>query len=224
MTIEAKNTILKAFDLAEQQLNGYKKDSFFSIDTEWFEDPTATTIGYACGGIIDIRIGEHSLTSGRNNIVGIDCTGRYLSAYSLAFWLLENFWYMCYEDEIQHTDVNLIRNWKMRHCITAIGEGYVWPNITIFACEEGVKIVSNNAEQVPDQSYTYNFNGEIIVPLPEFKKGIDNFVASVLGRIEAYNIRNTILHELHTIVLDERMSIAKTQKRIQEAVIGKIHR
>ncbi|MGH7116365.1 MAG: hypothetical protein ACREE9_17955, partial [Stellaceae bacterium] len=85
----------------------------------------------ACFGLLAIHAGPAALTSGIDWFVGAPRAGPLVSGYHAAEWFAWNWWRIRCEPQSGAPD------WWRAHRMTAIGEGYVWPNLTIFS--DGVR-------------------------------------------------------------------------------------
>ena len=83
----------------------------------------------AAFGLFTIRSAHGFLTEGFDSFINGYRSGPLVSGYHVAEWLAWNWWRLRWEPRSVAPDWD----WDNAHRMTAIGEGYVWPNVTIFS-------------------------------------------------------------------------------------------
>ena len=171
-------------------------------------------------GLFSVVANNHLLTEGAEVDKQELRHGPYVSGYPIAEWLAWNWWRLRWE--IGHpSDENAVLRWNFAHRMSTIGEGYAWPNITIFS--DGVhsslfSVPSRNPEMV-----LFRYFGALgcqTVPVVSLETAIDGFVGDALARLEEASIRETNLRRLWDELKMERKSPELARFRRLEAQLG----
>ena len=96
-----------------------------SITADWERLNEGSPEERACFAALGILCNNQWLTEGRDGFVNRIRTGPLVSAYHMAEWLAWNWWRLRWEPQSNAPD------WVFAHRMATIGEGYVWPNITM---------------------------------------------------------------------------------------------
>lgn len=168
-------------------------------------------------GELGIHVDQTCLTQ------AVDCgtnetrNGANLSAYRLAEWLAWHWWRLRWEPARQRPrDVD----WSAAHDLACIGGGWLWPNITIKS--DGVRIVlhARSSREVQTEPLRYTTDAIKFISATTFEEGIDEFVTSVLTRLEACTCRDTDLHSIWRDLNSERQDEEVALYRRFEAYLG----
>src|SRR5450631_944255 len=81
----------------------------------------------AAFGAFSLETGGASLTEGFDYYINANRRGPLVSGYHAAEWFVWNWWRLLCEPR------SASNGWDQAHCMASIGEGYVWPNITIWS-------------------------------------------------------------------------------------------
>ncbi|HEY6359349.1 MAG TPA: hypothetical protein VIX35_14000, partial [Vicinamibacterales bacterium] len=81
----------------------------------------------ACFGLFTMRLGAVDLAGGVDFFISNYRPGPLVSGYHAAEWFAWNWCRLRFEPRSGTPE------WWRAHKMTAIGEGYVWPNLTIFS-------------------------------------------------------------------------------------------
>lgn len=140
-----------------------------------------------------------------------------LSAYPLALWFASSWWRLRWEPapEGQQTV-----DWRMAHDVAAAGHGFVWPRLRFVPDGETVEITSRPTGANPAEPITYLSNCQSWLPAGAFEKTIEEFIGSVLGRLDDGGVHDTELHALWQEVLAERDDPDVAAYRKLEAMLG----
>lgn len=143
--------------------------------------------------------------------------GPWVSGYHVAEWFALNWWRLRWE-----TDAGERRtDWDFAHCMATVGEGYVWPNITISSDGYRTQLASKpTVDPVPGLFRYIGFPRGEWVPSSVLEKSVDSFVGLVLERLETAEIRDTNLHFLWQDVNQARQSPDDRHFRRIEARLG----
>ena len=140
--------------------------------------------------------------------------GPQVAGYYMAEWLAWNWWRLLWEAGGD----NPRREWAFAHCLSSIGEGYVWPNVEISS--DGVYARVASTPTVDSAPGLFRYVGaprSEVVSARELEAAIGHFVQVVLSQLGA--TRNN----LHRVWLDleaARQDDDATRLRRLEARLG----
>ena len=168
----------------------------------------------AAFGLFVIRAQQGSLTEGFDAFIDAYREGPLVSGYHAAEWLAWNWWRLRWEGR------SAVPDWSLAHKMTSIGEGYVWPNVTIFS--DGVRTALISAPSHPDAK-PFRYGGALptVVPSGQFEAAIDAFVPKILARLESEAVRRSNLERIWCDVLAERRDSEIAKRRRLEAFLGR---
>lgn len=172
----------------------------------------------AAFGHLIVKSNETLLSEGFDNLVDLRRDGPLVSGYHLAEWLLWNWWRLRYEP---HQSGSPSADWRRSHCMAEIGEGYVWPNITIVS--DGYRSVIQSKPSEGGQNSSFRYYGApylVILPWSVVEHGIDDFVESVLARITESGLFDANLNQLWQELMFERQNPEVARYRRFEALLG----
>jgi hypothetical protein len=185
-----------------------------SITADWERLDEGTPEERACFAAVAILCNNQSLTEGRDGFVNRIRPGPLVSAYHLAEWLAWNWWRLRWEPRSNAPD------WPFAHRLTTIGEGYVWPNITIFSDGERTALIAKPTAARPATAFRYISDYAAVVPSLVFEGAVDRFAGQVLGQLQAEHIQGTNLDRLWSELTDERRNPETARRRKLEALLG----
>jgi hypothetical protein len=124
----------------------------FAIDFEWLERYTPDEAERFTFAEIKISVSGVVITELEDvNAKTIRPAAR-LSAYAMAVWLLGNWWRLVREPERK-----LSESWEMRHRLGAIGQGFLWPDLSFNS--DGSVLVRMNATPPASRQMVRYING-----------------------------------------------------------------
>lgn len=169
----------------------------------------------AAFGLFTIRVGAASLTEVFDRYINALRPGPLASGYHVAEWLAWNWWRLRWEGRSRSPD------WWFAHKMTAIGEGYVWPNVTIFS--DGVRTVLLSAPSSrPDATPARYVGAEPrIVPSLLFESAVDAFIPQIQARLRSEGVGETNLDLIWADVLTDRADPVRSSRRKLEALLGR---
>ena len=193
----------------------------FSLTPDVFSD--GSDYEKATFGLLEISNGTRPLTSGFR----IDAEGRtyapgpYVSGYHLAEWLAWNWWRLRWEPRPQQSVPPL--EWRLAHELTAIGEGYVWPNITI--ASDGFQCTLDSAPSRDPSPRPFDYIGAVdsmpaVVAAADFEQALDAFIGLTLQFLAAAGLSNSDLHKHWHDLNAERNDPEFARFRRFEALLG----
>ena len=146
-------------------------------------------------------------------------TGPYISGYHLAEWLVWNWWRLRWEPRTAGLGPGR-RDWSFAHCMATIGEGYVWPNITVSTDGFWTSLVSDRSSEFAVSLFRYSGAGFVGVPAKDLESAIDEFVPQVVHLANNAGLTDTNLHRLWQDLQIEREDNEMTRFRKFEALLG----
>ena len=185
------------------------------IDATWEHLEFGAPEERACFAAIGISCHGLCLTEAEDAFVKIVRQRVNLSGYRLAEWLAWNWWRLRWEPRKRSTD------WAMAHRMSAIGGGYVWPNITISSDGERVLLLSEPTQPRPAEPLRYISNVSAVVQANELDEAVDAFVEQVRERLAAEKVESTNLDAVWNDLLADRANPDATLFRKFEALLGK---
>lgn len=168
-------------------------------------------------GELGIHVGQTCLTQAIESESDNLRDGANLSGYRLAEWLAWHWWRLRWEPARQRPrDVD----WSAAHDLACIGGGWLWPNITIKSDGERIHLHARPSRAVHTEPLRYTTDANKIISAATFEEGIDEFVTSVLSRLEEYNRQDTDLHSIWSELSSERQDSEVSLYRRFEACLG----
>ena len=141
-----------------------------------------------------------------------------VSAYRLAQWLTRNWWRLGHEAE--RTGHWNDAAWLDGHSLTSIGEGWLWPRLTIAADGKSLVFRSHPEESSKVEPAAWLTGAEVRVPREVFSERAAHFVRDVLDRINAWNLKETELRTSWDELQAEQSDPDVTLYRQLEASLG----
>lgn len=169
----------------------------------------------AAFGLFTIRTRHGSLTEGFDFHLNGYRQGPLVSGYHVAEWFAWNWWRLRWEPRSPAGD------WALAHRMTSVGEGYVWPNVTIFS--DGVRTALISAPSTRPDAKPFRYVGAFPTVLPStlFEAALDAFVPQIIGRLREQGVAETNLDRLWRDVLTERADADVAKRRRLEALLGR---
>jgi hypothetical protein len=168
----------------------------------------------ACFAALGIYFGSECLTEGHDGFVNKVRPEPLLSGYHLAEWIAWNWWRLRWEPRSNAP------NWQFAHHLTTIGEGYVWPNITVFSDGERIALVAKPTPERPDTPFRYLSNAAAVVSAREFEYVVDKFIEQVRGLLRDEQIESSNLDSTWNDLQEERGDPDTSIRRKFEALLG----
>ena len=168
----------------------------------------------ACFGMLSIRSGVNELTAGLDHYTAGIRVGPLVSGYHAGEWFAWNWWRLLWEPRTSAPD------WWRAHNMASIGEGYSWPNLTIYS--DGVRtfLFSRPSVRADAKPFRYLGSPPVILPSSQFQSALDAFIGRLIGRLSASGLSNTNLERVWSDVLAERSDKELARRRKLEALSG----
>ena len=168
----------------------------------------------AAFGMFTVQFGESFLTEGFDSYVPTARHGPLVSGYHAAEWFAWNWWRLCNEPRSKSPDA-----WHA-HMMASIGEGYVWPNLSIFS--DGVRTTILSDRSIRPDAKPFRFFGAppCVMPTGQFQEAAEKFIAQIQQRLRESNIPETNLDRICTDLRCERTTPEIALTRKFEALLG----
>ena len=169
----------------------------------------------ACFGLLRVQAQGNDLISGFDHYTNGYRPGPLVSGYALGEWLAWNWWRLQWEPRTSSSE------WWRAHNLTAIGEVYAWPSLTIFS--DGVRAVLIGKASVRADAKPFRYMGSpaCIVSRAQLQSAIDDFQGQLLARLRDSGIASNNLLTLWSDVLAERADPETAKRRKLEALLGR---
>ena len=144
-----------------------------------------------------------------------------MSAYPLAMWLAFSWWRLHWEP-LPARGVHPPLDWRMAHELGAANHGFVWPQVIFASDREVMQVwaVPSSADNNQSVKYLNGFEIPENVTLPSFQRGVEDFISTVLRRLDAVGCQNSELASIWQLIQEERSDRESTQYRRVEAEMG----
>jgi hypothetical protein len=189
-------------------------DNQLNIETDWEPLESGSPEERATYAAIGIRCGDLWLTEAEDSFVNQVRKKIHVSAYPLAEWFAWNWWRLRWEPR------RYTHDWAMAHHMSAIGGGYLWPDITIVSDGERLVFIPKPTRSRPQEPLRYLCQIPVVVGSSLFERAVDEFVRRVLERLGEEAISESNLGAVWADVLEERNSSEIARRRKLEALLG----
>jgi hypothetical protein len=184
------------------------------ITADWERLETGPAEERATAAFLKIIAGGAALTEVEDLVAHSTRTGIRVSAYPLASWFAWNWWRLRWEPRTPAPD------WGMAHCLRSVGDGYIWPDLTIVSDGERVMFLARPTRGGPAEPVRYLSNRAAVVPAPAVESELAAFVEQVRRRLRDQGIATSDLDILWAELEAERTDPAMGQRRRFEALLG----
>ena len=166
-------------------------------------------------GLLSILAQGAYLTEGIDHYIRGYRVGPLVSGYPLAEWFAWHWWRQRWEP--RRADIN----WSLAHCMTAVGESYVWPNITILSDGVRVALVAKPSAAPDAKPFRYTRDWAVTLPASAWEGAVDGFLQQILALLNADGVKDTNLHRLTDDLSAERSDPELARWRRLEAMLGR---
>jgi len=169
----------------------------------------------ACFGLFSIRLGAIDLTGGLDYFTSGYRSGPLVSGYHVGEWIAWNWWRLRYEPRSSAAE------WWRAHIMTAIGEGYFWPNLTIHSDGVRTVLIAKPSARADAKPFRYLGAVPVVVSSIGFEDAVDSFIPRLLARLRDRGVSDTDLDRSWREVLSERADPVVAERRRLEALLGR---
>lgn len=199
-----------------------KEVNSFSIEFTPRPHQDPLPLNGVAAGSLKITAGSQTLTNfvDRDNEPRADYAAPYLSGHPLAEWIAANWYRLRYEPLPDNGDPDT--DWLMRHKMTNAGDGYVWPNITMYPSADFQRDIISS-QPTRDKVSPIHYQGiehACSVPAPVWEQAVDQFMSQVLQVLEEAGESNTDLYMTWIEIQGERRNPGINSFRKAEAMHG----
>jgi hypothetical protein len=193
----------------------------FQLSHQWTMAQTAELEELHTMCRLELKVGKHTLTQNEDIFSQTISDSVLVSAFPLAHWLASSWWRLLSEPLPSKASCPS-SGFRMAHEIAAAGNGYVWPQIVFATDREVMQVWGLPSREGECQSVRY-LNGlstPVALSMAEFESRIENFIVSVIARLDAKNVHRNSLKSLWEEVCVERTDASATAMRRCEAELG----
>ena len=165
---------------------------------------------------LKVTLGSETVTEVEDCIAQTLRDSVFVSAYPLAMFLAENWWRLRWEPAISRNDAA----WRLRHCVSAAGDGYNWPNLEFASDGESILAQMRASTSSPTAQVRYVNNLAEFILAKNFEASVDRLFDTVLARLDAVGHRGGELSELISELRAERNDPEVSRWRRLEAMTG----
>ncbi|MYA59971.1 MAG: hypothetical protein F4X40_05355 [Chloroflexi bacterium] len=171
-------------------------------------------------GLLALTANDRLLTQGVETDNDVVRHGPYVPGYPLAEWFVWNWWRIRWEAG-PPMEANAASRWAFAHQMQTVGDGYVWPNITIYS--DGTNAFVHSRQSLNPKAVLFRYLGtdhREEVSASSLEEAVDEFVRDVLVRLESNGLHKTNLHRVWKDLATERAEPELTRYRKLEAQLG----
>lgn len=186
------------------------------IELEWlqpFEEDSAEGLTFAA---LKLRVGDCVVTEAEDSIAQTLRDDILVSVYPLARFMAENWWRLRWEPQ----PVRIDPAWRLRHCLSAAGDGYSWPNLQFASDGESIHVYLAPAAASRTSSIRYVNRLSEWISAETFENAVDRLLEAVSGRLDAMRCSDTDLERLIEDLRAERNDPDMARWRRLEAIAG----
>lgn len=195
---------------------GQKMSMELTIEMQWERLSEGTPEERACFGMLRFLNNGIALSEGIDGFVNSSRQGPLVSGYPLAEWLAWNWWRLTGEPKREHTT----HDWSFAHRLCTIGEGYLWPNITIFSDRERTLLIAKPTQPKGFSAFRYTTDHTLVLPSRVFEAALELFLGQIQSRLREYAIPETHFDRTWEDVCVERRDSKLVARRRIEALLG----
>lgn len=190
--------------------------SDLKISVKWERLEEGTEEERACFGMLTTSCGDLFLTEGLDCYVDCSRKGPLVSGYHFAEWIAWNWWRLTNEPK----PLNPKSEWDLAHRMSAIGAGYIWPNITIFSDRERTVLVAKPTQSQRYVPFRFTTDMPVVVPTLQFEAAAERYIGQIQSQLRAKSVPVTNLDTIWEEIQVERADPKMTARRRLEALLG----
>ncbi|CAM5785074.1 ImmA/IrrE family metallo-endopeptidase [Castellaniella caeni] len=189
-----------------------------SIDVQWMAAASGEPEIQATAAWLGISVDGVSLTRNQDIWAKTVRDNVFVSAYPLAMWLANSWWRLNHEPLPRQQPGH---GWRMAHELGAANHGFVWPRIMFIPDGEFIDVWAR-ASMTPNQSVQYlqTLDAPKQLGLAGFHKSVEQFMGSVLARLDAREASGSDLAHVWAILQEELADPEMARRRKLEAQLG----
>ena len=172
-------------------------------------------------GMLAITANGRLLTAGQDTGNEELRHGPYVAGHPLAEWLAWNRWRLRWEPPGRPSDEDAESRWDFAHRMATVGDGYAWPDVTIFS--DGIEASLDSGPSRDPDTVLFRYLGapeRQTIPAAALEAAVDGFLEDVVARLEGDGLRTTNLHRLRNDLEAEWNDPELARFRRLEAQLG----
>jgi hypothetical protein len=170
----------------------------------------------AAFGQFVIRVGNLSLTEGFDSFIDALRPGPLVSGYHAAEWFGWNWWRILHEPYSPRS-----ADWWRAHTMTAIGEGYLWPNITFRTDGVRAAVIARPSSNPEAKPFRYISSNIWLGSTEQMAEAIGAYFDRVAHRVTEKGIKDSNLQRILADLASERLDPDMARHRRIEALLGR---
>ncbi|MDX5935531.1 ImmA/IrrE family metallo-endopeptidase [Acidithiobacillus thiooxidans] len=173
----------------------------------------------------DFTIQGNGVCLTRNDVLEADGHWQFreharLCLHPLALWLAWNFYRLSYEPIPETRSRSLPLEWALAHDMANVGEGYIWPPLTIYS--DGARSVFRpgitEVESLDPVRYTSTV--PLVLPVTDLQEAILRFLRLCQSRLSAQGISDAPFQQVFAELQEELQDDRARRWRKTEAMLG----
>ena len=153
-------------------------DTFSISVEEWLGPGSGSSVEQATTAEISINVRDYCATQVEDFVSKTVRSTIRVSAEPFAKWLLANWWRL--KCETEPVFANVSHDWAMSHSMSAIGNGYIWPDL-VFRGSDGLQMSVNckrHISSVSDKFSPVRFlnSFQTTISISDFETSVRSFI------------------------------------------------
>lgn len=187
----------------------------FSVETTWESSFGGFPEELATSARIRLVSGDRILTRCISEFSETEEEEIHVSALPLAKWFAANFWRILHEPARFRQ-----RGWMEAHRLASAGEGYIWPDVTLWGDGYGVSISIRPSRRRPGIPVGFLEGGRFWLPRAAVEKTLIQFMVLVSSRLWAKGFTEAEYHEIIGCIQQDAADPEVREWREFEALLG----
>ena len=187
-----------------------------TIGFEWERLEGGSPEERSCFGMLQACFGNSVLTEGQDGFIECARRGPLVSGYHLAEWIAWNWWRLTREPR---PDVPTA-DWYFAHCLSTVGAGSLWPNITIASDRQRTLVIAKPTRPQGFSAFRFTADWTLVMPTADIESALDRLMTQIQGKLRADLVAPTNFDQIWTEVLAERADPQSALPRDLEAILG----
>lgn len=169
---------------------------------------------------ISVMADDICLTRAEDTETGYIRNHAVLPAYRIAEWFAWNWWRLRWEPRRQGQGRETALSWAMAHHMAAIGDGWLWPNISFNSDGFRIVISTRPSHPAPAEPLRYIADQTVVLPATMLETCVDCFARTVMERLDQCRISATDFQVSWGELNTERANPEISAFRKVEALLG----
>ncbi|PPQ34928.1 ImmA/IrrE family metallo-endopeptidase [Rhodopila globiformis] len=170
----------------------------------------------AAFGQFTIRSGPMLLTEGSDTFANALRPGPLVSGYHAAEWFAWNWWRIVCEPYSPRSP-----DWCRAHTMTAVGEGYLRPDITFRTDGVRAAVIARPSSRPDARPFRFISSNIWFGSTEQMKEAIRTYFIHIVDRLVEYGIEGSNLQRIVADIVHERLDPELAERRRLEALLGR---